>query len=358
MTQAPGTYRLLTALTCTTFARRSHRTATLILICVLATVTASFSQSSDKTPAQIGQALIWKDPGDLSSRNLLYGSGGEKDEPHPPLTFEKEDKHGTNPKFDAHDQDGEKWKVKMGVEARPETVATRLLWAVGYFTEEDYFLPQLHVDNLPNQLTRGQSFVKRGGSVPDVRVKHHPKHAEKGDEWHWRNNPFNGQREFNGLRVMMALINNWDLKDDNNAIYQNKESGQQLYTVTDLGASFGAAGYRLGPGRGKGDLKLYKHSKFISHVHNDTVDFGTPAHSSIIALLGFPFTLPNFISRQHLRWIGRDIPRQDAKWMGGLLAQLKPDQIEDAFRAGGYSDRDIKEYSAVVEKRIEELNKL
>ena len=35
--------------------------------------------------------------------------------------------------------------------------------------------------------------------------------------WDWYDNPFVGTREFNGLRVMMALVNNWDLKDVNNA---------------------------------------------------------------------------------------------------------------------------------------------
>lgn len=337
---------------------KTHKSTLLIGCCLLAVGSIGFAQSTDKTSNPTASALIWSDPGDISTRNLVYGSGGEKDQPHPPFVFEKEDMHGTNPKFDAHDQDREKWKVKMGVEARPETVATRLLWAVGYFTEEDYFLPEVQVESLPPQLKRGQSFVKKGGLVVDTRLKHHPKHAEKDDEWHWRNNPFNGQREFNGLRVMMALINNWDLKDDNNAIYDDKQDGKRLYMVTDLGASFGAAGYRLGSGRGKGNIGNYRSSKFITHIRRDTVDFGTPAHSTIIALLGFPFTLPNFISRQHLRWIGRDIPRQDAKWIGGLLAQLKPEQIQDAFRAADYSDNEIKQYSDIVEKRIAELEKL
>ena len=56
----------------------------------------------------------------------------------------------------------------------------------------------------------------------------------------------------------------------------------------------------------------------------------------------------------HLRWIGRNIPIDDAKWVGGLLAQLKPAQIQDAFRAAGYSDKDVMSYSEVVEKRIAE----
>lgn len=306
--------------------------------------------------AASGKAVIWTDPGDISSKNLLYGSGGEADQPRPPVVFEKEDTKGTNPKFDVHDQSGTKWKVKLGVEARPETVATRLLWAVGYFTEEDYLAPELAIDGLPKQLQRGQNLIT-AGKTRNARLKHHPKHAQKEDEWHWRKNPFSGSRELNGLRVMMSLINNWDLKDDNNAIYQDKESGQQLYMVTDVGASFGSSGYRLGPGRGKGDLGAYRNSKFITHLHEDYVDFSSPAHSTWIAILGI-FSIPDFVSRLHLRWIGRHIPRNDAKWIGGLLAQLTPAQIEDAFRSAGYSDKDIAEYSAVLEKRIAELRKL
>ena len=309
-----------------------------------------------KDPARPGSTVIWNNPGDISSRSLLFGSGGEKDQPHLPVTFEKESSKGTNPKFDVRDQDGEKWKVKLGVEARPETVATRLLWAIGYFTEEDYFVPNLKVEGMA-QLQRGQQLVKHGNEVDNVRLKRHPKHAEEAGEWHWRSNPFTDTRELNGLRVMMALINNWDLKDDNNTIYQDKESGKQLYMVTDLGASFGTNGYRLGPGRGKGNLGAYKHSKFITHIRKDSVDFGTPAHSTILGILGI-FSIPDFVSRMKLRWIGRHIPRQDAKWMGDLLAQLKSQQIEDAFRAAGYSDKDVQEYAQIVEKRIADLEKL
>src|SRR5579872_731820 len=148
-------------------------------------------QSEAKATLQSGTSLIWSDPGGISSRNLFYGSGGEKDQPHPPFAFLQEDMKGTNPKFDVRDQDGEKWKVKLGVEARPETVATRLLWAVGYFTEEDYFLSQLKVEKLP-ALRRGQNLVKPGGIIENVRLKRHPRHAEKDDAWHWRKNPFTG----------------------------------------------------------------------------------------------------------------------------------------------------------------------
>jgi len=43
------------------------------------------------------------------------------------------------------------------------------------------------------------------------------------DEWSWTGNPFVGTREFQGLKVMMALINNWDLKDINNKILAERD---------------------------------------------------------------------------------------------------------------------------------------
>jgi len=330
--------------------------STRLLYFVLVLSAFGFSADESKNAIPTPSRLIWKNPDDIRSRNLFYGSGGEKGQPHVPVTFEKEDTNGTSPKFDVRDQDGEKWKAKLGVEAGPETVVSRLLWAVGYFTEEYYFVPDLQVIDLPNHLHRGHQFIE-DGHARKARLKRHPQHAEKLGEWHWRDNPFTGTRELNGLRVMMALVNNWDLKDENNSLYEDKETGAKLYLVTDLGASFGTMGYKLGPGNGKGDLKAYEKSKFISRVHGDLVDFGTPAHSTVWGVLAI-IPIPQFISRMRLRWIGRNIPRADARWIGGILAELSPEQIRDAIRAGGYDDQHVQAYAQVVQKRIADLGKL
>jgi len=336
---------------------RTTAKAASTLCLLLVSALAGSAQNGGATAAKSEPPLIWRDPGDISSRNLLYGSGGEKGQPQLPVKFEKENSEGSNPKFDARDREGEKWKVKLGMEARPETAATRLLWAVGYFTETDYLIPELKVEDLPSHLKRVRKFIQAGGVVRDARLKRHPAHTEKDDPWRWKKNPFNSTREFNGLRVMMSLMNNWDVKDENNAIYKDERNGRDLYLVTDLGGSFGSIGYRLGKGRGKGSLNIYKKSKFISHVRKDTVDFTSPAHSTVLGLLGI-YSIPNFVKRMHLRWIGRNIPIEDAKWIASLLAQLKPEQIQDAFRAAGYSDKDVMSYSAVVEKRIADLGRL
>src|SRR5579862_9854801 len=65
-------------------------------------------------------AVLWRNPLDLSSRNLFYGSGGEQHQPAGDYTFVKEDLAGTNPKFVVRDAKGVKWSVKLGIEAQPE----------------------------------------------------------------------------------------------------------------------------------------------------------------------------------------------------------------------------------------------
>ena len=271
-------------------------------------------------------------------------------QPHGAFTFAKEDLAGTNPKFSVRDGDDVKWKVKLGPEARPETAATRLVWAAGYFADDDYFLANAHVDEMPAHLHRGQKLV-RDGAVSNVRVKR--EHAKKIGTWRWKDDPFTGTREFNGLRVMMALINNWDLKDENNAVYE-EDNGDRVYLVSDLGASFGTAGADCPAARSKGNLNSYAHSKFIAKVTPEYVDFKEPARPALIWI----FKPVDFFQRVELGWIGRRIPRADAKWMGDLLGQLSPTQVHDAFRAAGYAPDEADGFAAVVERRIAALRAL
>jgi hypothetical protein len=159
---------------------------------------------------------------------------------------------------------------------------------------------------------------------------------------------------------MMALMNNWDLKDTNNAIYREKDKkkdtgdGELRYMVSDLGASFGTTGRSWTHSLSKGNLNSYQHSKFISKVTPEYVDFNVPSRPALIYVV----TPKEFASRMDMRWIGKHIPRSDVKWIGGLLAQLSPQQIRDAFRAADYSPEQVEGFAAVVEKRIAQLNQL
>lgn len=320
--------------------------------------TEAFADQKEINPQP---AVLWRDSNDIASRNLLYGPGGAEDQPCPPYTFVKEDLSGSNPKFDVLDHNGITWKVKLGEEPKPETVATRLLWAIGYFTDEDYFLANFRAQNMPEHLQRkpNAKFIEPDGSFSGVRLKRSREGEKKIGIWDWRQNPFTGTRELNGLRVMMAVINNWDLKNENNAIYRDKRSGDQsgtklVYEVSDLGASFGTTSLLLDHAKAKGNLDSYVHSKFIRKQHGDLVDFEDPHRPTF----GVFFNPHEFVSRVNMEWIGRDIPKADAKWVGQLLATLSPEQIRDAFRAAQYEPEDVEAFASALELRITELNQL
>ncbi len=307
-------------------------------------------------PAQIKNPVLWQDPGSIPEKNLLYGLGGTDHQPKGPFTFEAEDMNGTNPKFDARDADGKKWRVKLGVEARPEVTASRLLWAVGYFTDDDYLLPTATVAGL--HLRRGADLVHSGGLITDARFDRKPKEEKKIADWRWRTNPFTGTREFNGLRVMMAVLNNWDLKDVNNAVYSDEKEGRQIFLVHDIGATFGANDEHRTHDTDKANVESYKHSKFIVKNDGGKVTFGTPAFPGKFLFDEGPVLVGEAFRRSALDWIGHDIPVADARWMGSLLAQLSHEQIEDAFRAGGFPDDQREAFVEVVEQRISELKAL
>src|SRR5262249_55498589 len=136
------------------------------------------------------------------------------------------------------------WVVKLGHEAQAETAATRLVWAVGYFAEEAYYFPRVRINDLP-RLSRGRKYVEADGVVRGAKFKPHRKDVKRGEYWDWRENPFVGTRELDGLRVLMILLNNFDVTTINNRVLLVSDPQQQRrearYVVTDLGASLGRA---------------------------------------------------------------------------------------------------------------------
>lgn len=336
-----------------------YKTKNMLQLCfamaalMLPAMTAEKHKPGAESGEISGTPVLWREPTDITSRNLLYGPGGAEHQPHGTFTFVQEDTAGSNPKFVVRDADGKKWKLKLGSEAKPETVASRLVWAAGYFASEDYFLPEVQVQNLPAHLRRGQKWIEPNGTMHDVRLKRYRGGEKKVGSWEWRNNPFIGTREFNGLRVLQALINNWDLKDVNNAIYREKDQ-ELVYMVSDLGASFGTTGFERSHEKAKGNLASYTKSKFILKAKDGSVDFDDPHRPANIELAN-----PHeFVSRLNMEWIGKHVPVADAQWIGHLLAKLSPSQIRDAFRSAGYSPEDVEGFAEILESRIAELNNL
>lgn len=310
------------------------------------------AEGSKKQQKSNEPAFIWHDPGDIASLDLVNGAGGAKHAPRSDAkyVFIREDMNGTSPKFYVKDDGGVKWLVKLGQEAKPETAATRFVWAMGYFTDEDYFIPTIHVSGVP-KLHRGSKDIAADGVVLNVRVKRQGPGLKKIQNWDWDNNPFLGTREFNGLRVMMALINNWDLTTVNNKVYATDT--ERHYLCSDVGASFGRTGSVST--RSKGVLKDYENSKFIRERKGDSVSFEMRTRPLPVFA---PFELKNYEKRSRMEQIEDNIPVADAAWIGSQLAKLSPQQISDAFRTAGFSADEVEGYTRAVQKRIADLNQL
>ncbi|HKY04231.1 MAG TPA: hypothetical protein VJQ56_05050, partial [Blastocatellia bacterium] len=221
-----------------------------VLIALLLSLAAPQLEAKDSGKQKKGEksekripAFIWQDPGDISSRDLRFGPGSPELAPVPPFVFRKEDKDGESPKIKIKDARGVEWSVKLGPEAQTETVATRLVWAVGYFAEEAYYFDRARIEGLP-RLSRGREYVD-GDVVLGARFEPRREGVERADTWDWKKNPFAGRRELDGLKILMILLNNYDAREANNLVMLVRNPRlnrtEARYLVSDLGATLGKA---------------------------------------------------------------------------------------------------------------------
>jgi hypothetical protein len=327
---------------------------------ISSSATQSKRQTKDLAKAQAkAPAVIWENPGDVRSRDLYYGPGSRTLQPAPPLNFIEEDLGGTSPKFKVKDARQVEWVVKLGREAQAETAATRLVWAAGYFAEEAYYFPRVRINNL-QRLSRGQKYVEEKGMVTGARFEPRRKVVKRGETWTWRKNPFVGTRELDGLRVMMILLNNFDVKTGNNQVLTvfDPRHGrwEDRYVVTDLGASLGRAG-GIGEKRSKNDVEDFVESRFIRGVEDGIVDFDYSVGPSGFGWVSVVYP-PAFRKQWHKMTAMKDIPAPHAQWVGARLARLTDAQLHDAFRAAAYDQAAANAYVRTMRERISQLDRL
>jgi len=307
----------------------TRKLRTLILFALMLSLTSietGLAKSKKKKEALTGTPILWKQPDNISSRDLFLGPGGEAMRPDlRRITFIKEEKGGYSKKYRVRDGSGHEWVAKIGKEAQSETSAIRLLWGVGYVTEVNYLVPRV---TIPGK-----------GTFSNVRFEARPERWDRVGEWKWKRNPFIGRPEYQGLKIMMAVINNWDLKDSNNVIVKLRESNNDAlyYMISDLGATFGHASttplfWRFT--RSRNNPEKYAKSEFFQKVKGNRVvlHFGGK-NSGLI----------------------KDITVNDAQWIGSLLSQLSDQQLRDAFRAANYRPDQINLLARTVRERTNEL---
>lgn len=305
--------------------------ATLILFSLFAPVfaTQDKKEKEKKKEPPVGTPVLWREPADVSALDLLAGPGGEEMRPQAPFTFVKEEKGGYSKKYRVRDAKGRVWVAKIGKEAQPETAVTRLVWAAGYVTEVTYLAPRATIEGK--------------GAFENVRFEARPDTVERSDVWRWADNPFSGKRELQGLKIMMALVENWDLKDDNNRILVVSGSGgnELQYVVSDLGATIGKTGGQNGPiafiRQVKGTRNEpadYASDKFIEGVEAGRVRFSYDGKNKDLM---------------------QDVTVADAQWLAAILTRLSDKQLADAFRAANYTDEEVGILVTSVRARIDQL---
>jgi hypothetical protein len=330
----------------------------LVIVAILGSLSLASSadkfKKSKKQHADKKAAVLWRNPGNIRNRDLYYGPGSKALAPAPPFRFVKEVKEGGMPKFDVEDARGVKWRVKLGPEAQSETAASRLVWAAGYNAEESYYLDRARIDGL-RKLSRGQKYLD-GDSVRGARFEPRREDVRRGKEWGWSRNPFQKTRELNGLKTMMVLLNNWDTFKKNNRVLHDKNSGEEKYTVTDLGATLGAVG-GFGARRSKSNAQDFARRGLVSKVQGDKVKFNYDLKPKKLGLLSMVYP-PYFFRQRKATNAMQNVNVNDAIWIGSQLGQLSDNQLRDAFRAAGYDRTTTDAYVRTMRSRINELRRL
>jgi hypothetical protein len=270
-----------------------------------------------------GNNVLWERV-DIGKRDLFYGPGGEAMQPDlSQVKFVKQETGGHNKKYRIVDGSGRTWVAKLGTEARPETAAVRLLHGIGYKTEINYLVPTI---TIPGK-----------GTFRNVRLEARPDNIERLGQWKWKQNPFVGTHQLQGLKMMMVFMTNYDVLDLQNKVLQ--VGNERHYIVSDLGATFGKLGnnnlpiiFRLG--RSTGKPNDYIRTQFIRRVKKGRIELSYKGKS---------------------RSVFKDITVADGRWLYSQLRQLEDRQIEDAFRAAAYSPSEVEIYRRAVRNKINEL---
>ena len=305
-----------------TFRRLAAITAGLVILSSGSMLLGQKQKKPKTKAAPEGNPVLWRQPEDIASRDLFLGPGGAEMKPDlTKVTFISDESRGYSKRYRVRDGSGREWVVKLGKEARPDTAASRLIWAVGYFTNVNYLVPSVEIQGK--------------GTLQNAEFKARPKGVKRLGWWDWGDNPFVGSKELQGLKVMMPLFNNWDLKPSNNTILRvggKSSSTESQYIVSDVGATFGKTGNNITHNR---DVpKDFARTKLVKGVRGNIVQFDFHAtHADIL----------------------RDVTVEQAKWIGQLLSQLSDQQISDAFRAANYSPEEIQLLTTALKARINEL---
>jgi hypothetical protein len=276
---------------------------------------------------------LWVAPPDIGKRNLVYGPGGEALFPKTrTFQFVKRDTTGASPGYDVVDADKREWSVKLGIEAQPEVVTSRILWAIGFHQPVLYYVEDW-------SLTGGDA-----GAKPAGRFRLDAPGPEVLGDWSWFENPFVYSRQFRGLIAANVLLNNWDFKTSNNKIYGGDKSSdnERRYVVRDLGASLGKTSQPW-------LLRLPGFIRVMQGSKSNIDDFESQGYVRVDAAGRLVFDYAG-----NYRDLVKHVTAADVRWVCQLMSQLSDQQLTDAFRAARYDDAIATRYVKKIRAKIAE----
>jgi hypothetical protein len=240
------------------------------------------------------------------------------------------------------DMEEEPVKVKFGSddnEVYAEIVATRLMWALGYYADS-WFPVRVECHNCPENPISGSG--PKGTHVfdPATIVRKYPGHKmyENGKPeqgWSWKElDTANGRPTYerDGLKLLAAFMKHSDNKPPQQRLSCDKVQVDQktnpfattcdkpVMLIQDVGATFGGGGWFTSNTGAKMNLEVWSRDKLWNKVGTE----GAPKQCQ--AALTKSLTAHGGLANPKISEEGR---RFDA----GLLCQLSDHQIEDLFRA-------------------------
>jgi hypothetical protein len=291
--------------------------------CTLLSPSIHPTQPGPPSPEQMAQ--FWVEPDDLGARDLFWGPGGREQAPRAEGRWEFVSRKSTGYSrgFKARDENGIVWSIKVGDEAQSEVVSSRLMWALGYHQVPVYYV---RAWTLSGPAWAGPKEPGRFRPAP-------PDLKELGD-WSWHQNIFVGTPAWRGALVMMAMLNNCDLKPSQNALYElpaPREGTNRWYVVQDLGLSLGGT---KGFYPRRNDIATFERTGFILGVDGNRVRFD---YSGLL-----------------WKELFRGLTPEDVRWTCSRLARLSDRQWEDAFRAAAYEPSVAARYIRRFHQKIEQ----
>jgi hypothetical protein len=296
--------------------------ACLATACVRPTLGSAVRQPA---PPQVALLELWSEPKDIANRDLLWGSSRQDNAPSKSDVFTvlALDKTGYSRGYDVNGPDGREWKIKVGMEVQPEIVLSRILWALGYYQPETYYVTGWQLAG---------SWESEG---EPARFRLESDHKSEG-EWAWLENPFVGTRPLQGLVAINLLLNNHDLKTSNNRVYRlhdPKAEPARRYVVQDVGSALGKPRGFLYVRGTRNDIDDYESLDLIKKGSGSKVQ------------LDYRGRYTNILER---------LSSADVIWACELINRLSDAQLDDAFKAADYPSDIRQRYIAKLRNKIRE----